>query len=226
MKIVLINPNSTASMTEKCFLAAKAVASPETTIVPVTPATSPASIQGYYDVALATVPLLEEIACHPEADAFIIACFDDSGLNAARCLATAPVIGIGEAAFHMASLIATRFSVVTTLKRSVPGIEENLHNYGLAARCVKVRASEIPVLELERQSPEHMQNLYKQIELAISEDGAEAVVLGCAGMVDLLSMLSDKFSMPFVDGVTSAVGLAEALVRNGLTPSKSGGYAR
>ena len=71
-----------------------------------------------------------------------------------------------------------------------------------------------------------MQNLYKQIELAISEDGAEAVVLGCAGMVDLLSMLSDKFSMPFVDGVTSAVGLAEALVRNGLTTSKIGGYAR
>lgn len=224
MKIVLVNPNSTVGMTEKCCLAARAVAAPGTEIIPATPVDSPASLQGYYDVAMATAPMLREIARHPEADAYIIACFDDSGLNAARCLTESPVIGIGEAAFHLASIIACRFTVVTTLRRSVPGIEDNLRSYGLAARCVKVRASEIPVLELEKRNPHHMRNLYREIETAIREDGAEAIVLGCAGMADLLEMLKDKYQMPFVDGVTSAVCLAEALVRSALKTSKIGGY--
>ena len=79
----------------------------------------------------------------------VIACFDDTGLDAARALAHAPVVGIGEAAFHVASLVAGRFSVVTTLSRAIPAIEFNLIKYGLASRCARVRAAEIPVLALE-----------------------------------------------------------------------------
>ena len=83
------------------------------------------------------------------ADAAILACFDDTGLDAARTVFDGPVVGIGEAAFHMASLVAGSFSVVTTLQRSVPAIEHNLVRYGLASRCRSVRASEVPVLALE-----------------------------------------------------------------------------
>ena len=226
MKIVIVNPNSTDSMTRKCAEAARKVAGKNTEIYSTNPSTSPASIQGYYDVAQATVPMLQEINAEPDADAYIIACFDDSGLDAARCITDKPVIGIGEAAFHMASIISCRFSVVTTLRRSVPGIEANLKSYGLHERCVKVRASEIPVLELESGNPATMERLYLTINKAIEHDGAEAIVLGCAGMVDLLQELTTKFSLPFVDGVTSAVCLAEALVKTGLRTSKVGGYAR
>ena len=74
----------------------------------------------------------------------LIACFDDTGLDAARCAVAAPVIGIGEAAFHMASLVAGKFSVVTTLARSIPAIEHNLAKYGLASaaarRCAPPRS--------------------------------------------------------------------------------------
>lgn len=226
MKIVIVNPNSTAAMTAKCGLAGQRVAGSGTKIVAVNPADSPASIQGYYDVALSTVPMLEEMARHADADAFVIACFDDTGLNAARCTTDKPVIGIGEAAFHMAAMISFRFSVVTTLRRSVPGIEDNLRNYGLAARCVKVRASDIPVLELERKSPDMMTRLHNEIQAAVEQDGAEAIVLGCAGMVELMDELSATYGLPVVDGVTSAVCLAEALVKSGLKTSKIGGYRK
>lgn len=225
MKITLINPNSTASMTAKCYKAACKVASGSTEIIAVNPTNSPPSLQGYLDVAHAVVPMLKKIEEYPDSDAYIIACFDDSGLAAARCLTEKPVIGIGEAAFHMASIICCRFSVVTTLRRSLPGIRDNLKSYGLIERCANIRASEIPVLDLEKKDSATLEKLYQIIETALLEDSAEAIVLGCAGMVDLTKMLTDKYDIPFIDGVTCAVSLAEALVRCGIKTSKTGGYA-
>lgn len=226
MNITLINPNSTASMTVKCHAAACSVASPTTRITSVNPEDSPASLQGYLDVAHAVVPMLRIMEAYPDSDAFIIACFDDSGLAAARCLTDKPVIGIGEAAFHMASIISCKFSVVTTLRRSIPGITENLKNYGLMERCAGVRASEISVLDLEKDDPNTLDTLNRCIRKAIEEDGAEAIVLGCAGMTNLTAQLAAEHKLPVIDGVTAAVGLGEALVRCGLRTSKIGGYGQ
>ena len=106
MRIVLVNPNTTASMTEKAGRAAWAVVSAGTEVVAVNPAKGPASIEGFYDGALAVPGLLDVVRREAGADAFVIACFDDTGLDAARCLTDAPVIGIGEAAFHAAAMIA------------------------------------------------------------------------------------------------------------------------
>ncbi len=159
-------------------------------------------------------------------DGHIIACFDDSGLEAARSLARAPVVGIGEAAFHMASLVAGRFSVVTTLTRSIPSLQYNLLKYGLAPRCASVRASGIGVLELESDPRTAEDRISVEIEEAIRLDGAEAIVLGCAGMAGLASKLSQKHNLPVLEGVACAVKLVESLVKMGLTTSKLGGYAQ
>jgi allantoin racemase len=225
MRILIINPNSTASMTRKIGAAAAAAAAPGTEIVAINPKHGPPSIEGHYDDALAVPGLLEEIAKAPDRDAYVIACFDDTGLDAARCLARAPVIGIGEAAFHMASLIAGKFSVVTTLPRSVPAIEHNLLRYGLAARCAKVRASDVAVLELEEQGSAARRRISEEIGRALKEDHAEAIVLGCAGMTDLAAALASEHDVPVLDGVACAVKLAESLVGLGLATSKRGGYA-
>ncbi len=225
MRILLVNPNSTVSMTEKAAKAARRVARPGTEIVAATVAGNPPSIQGYHDIAMCLPGLLDEIARHPDADAVVIACFDDTGIDAARAQVEVPVIGIGEAAFHAASMLSCRFSVVTTLRRSVPGIEANLARYGLAVRCGRVRSTEIPVLELERGDPATTGRIADEIGRAMDEDGAEAVVLGCAGMTDLMEALSARFGMPVIDGVTCAVAFAEALVATGARTSKIGGYA-
>ena len=225
MRLLVINPNTTASMTEKIGLAAKGAASPGTEVIAMNPAQGPVSIEGYYDEALSVPGLLHLIQTTPAFDAVIIACFDDTGLDAARCLTDRPVIGIGEAAYHFASMIANKFSVVTTLARSVPALEHNLQKYGLSARCARVRSSEVAVLELEHPGSDACNRISAEIARAAEEDRAEAIVLGCAGMADLAGRLAAEHGLPVLDVVTCAVKLAEAMVGLGLKTSRQGGYA-
>lgn len=226
MKIIVINPNTTASMTLKIGEAAKKVASSGTDVLAVNPAYGPASIEGYYDEVFAIPGMIEEISRYPDADAFIIACFDDTGLDAARCATRAPVIGIGEAGFHFASLISGKFGVVTTLARSIPAIEHNLVKYGLDRRCARVRASEVPVLDLELPGSDACVKISAEIDRSIREDGAEAIVLGCAGMATLAQQLGEAHGVPVLDGVGCAVKLAEGLVNLGIRTSRAGGYSQ
>jgi len=225
MRIHVVNPNTTASMTRRIGEAAKAVALPSTAIVCVNPDFGPPSIEGYFDEVFSVPGLLAEISKAKDFDAHIVACFDDTGLEAARCLASAPVIGIGEAAFHIACLIAAKFSVVTTLSRSVPAIEHNLIKYGLSSRCAKVRASDVAVLDLELPGSNARQRISDEIARAVRDDRAEAIVLGCAGMAELASALSLEHGVPVLDGIACAVKLAEGLVSVGLRTSKVGAYA-
>jgi allantoin racemase len=229
VRLLVVNPNSTASMTARIGAAARAVAAAGTTIDAVNPPDGPPSIEGYYDEAFAVPGLLACIARAeaemPPPDGYAIACFDDTGLDAARALARAPVVGIGEAAFHLASLIAGRFSVVTTLARSIPAIEQNLIGYGLATRCARVRAAEVPVLSLEDPGSPARARIDAEIAAALREDRCEAIVLGCAGMTGLAATLTREHGVPVIDGVAAAVKLLEALAALGLTTSKVGGYA-
>lgn len=225
MRILVLNPNTTASMTEKIGAAARRVASPGTEIVARNPAVGPASIEGFYDEAMCLPGMLEVIRATPDVDGVVIACFDDTGLDAARCLTDKPVVGIGEAAYHMASMISNKFSVITTLGRSVPALEHNLHKYGLSARCARVRSSEVAVLELEEQGSDATNRISTEIALAMREDRAEAIVLGCAGMTDLTEFLSARHGLPVLDGVVCALTLCESLIRLKLKTSRLGGYA-
>lgn len=225
MRILVVNPNTTASMTEKIGAAARRVASADTEVLAVNPESGPASIEGFYDEAMSLAGMLAVIRTTPDFDAVVIACFDDTGLDAARCLTDKPVIGIGEAAYHMASMISNKFSVVTTLGRSVPALEHNLHRYGLMARCARVRSSEVAVLELEHPGSDACSRISAEIGRAVAEDRAEAIVLGCAGMADLADTLAKAHGVPVLDGVTCAIGLAEAMVKLRLRTSRVGGYS-
>jgi allantoin racemase len=227
MRILVVNPNTTVAMTEKIARAAAAAANPNTEILAATSAEGPASIEGYFDGALALPGLMDEIRKGETdgVDAHIIACFDDTGIDAARALASAPVIGIGEAAYHMASLVAGRFSVVTTLSRSIPVLQQNLMRTGLAFRCASVRAAEVPVLALEKPNSSARQRISEEIATALREEGAEAIVLGCAGMADLAAKLSEEHGVPVIEGVSAAVKLAESLANLRLRTSKTGGWA-
>lgn len=225
MRLLVLNPNTTVSMTDKIAAAARRAAAPGTQIIAANPRRGPASIEGYYDEAMSLSGLLQVIHDTPEVDAIVIACFDDTGLDAARCLTDKPVVGIGEAAYHMASMIANKFSVVTTLARSVPALEHNLHRYGLWSRCARVRSSEVAVLELEEPGSNASARISAEIARAVAEDRAEAIVLGCAGMTDLTERLGAEHGIPVLDGVSCAVGLCETMVRLGLRTSRLGGYA-
>jgi allantoin racemase len=226
MRILIVNPNTTVSMTDKIEAAARRVAGNTTLIEAATSSMGPASIEGYYDEALAVPGLLKEIARGERegADAAIIACFDDTGLDAARAMSGIPVLGICEAALSLTGFIAQRFTVVTTTASARVPVEGLVARYGMSGRA-RVRAADIPVLSLEDPASGATDKLRGEIARALKEDGAEAIVLGCAGMADLAAELQVEFGVPVVDGVGAAVKQAEALVALGLFTSKRGAYA-
>lgn len=226
MHIRIINPNSTASMTRQALERALVVKNADTQVSAVNPLDTPLSIEGGADEAMAVPGLLSEII-KGEAlgvDAYIIACFDDPGLHAAREVARGPVLGICQAAVQVAMTISRRFSVITTLPRSVPIIEELVSAYGADRHCRKVRSINLPVLSLEESPVEAEALLLREIERSTLEDGAEAVILGCAGMSTLCDRLTAVSGVPVIDGVTAAMKLAEALVVAGYTTSKVNSY--
>ncbi|MGK0171324.1 MAG: allantoin racemase [Gammaproteobacteria bacterium] len=226
MKLLLINPNTTVSMTKKMALAARSVANSRTEVIAQTAAYGPESIEGYYDEVFSVPPLLEKIrGADPDIGGVVIGCFDDTGVDAARSITSVPVIGICQAAIQAASIVAGSFSIVTTLERSVPALEDLVRRYGYAHACRGVRASDIPVLELEDPASNALERLREELARAVREDRAEAIVLGCAGMVDLAHRLSEEFGRPVVEGVTAAVKIIEGLHALGLRTSKAGGYA-
>ncbi len=227
MRIKVINPNTTASMTGKIGAAARSAAAAGTEILAVNPDKGPVSIEGHYDEAVSVIGVLEEIHAGEATgvDGYVIACFGDPGLLAAREIARGPVVGIAEAAMHAASLIATGFSVVTTLERTRIIAEHLVAAYGMTRFCRRVRATEIAVLDLEGESAETRRRITEECRRALAEDGAGAIVLGCAGMADLATAVAEEIGVPVIDGVAVAVKFVEALVGAGLGTSKRGDLA-
>ncbi len=227
MRIKVINPNTTASMTGTIAAAARAFAAPDTEILAATSPAGPVSIEGHYDEAVSVIGLLQEIR-KGEAEGvagYVIACFGDPGLLACREIARGPVLGIAEAAMHAASMIATGFSVVTTLGRTRIIAEHLVRNYGMEHFCRRVRATELAVLELENPASDARHVITEECRRAVAEDGSGAIILGCAGMADLTEHIAREIGVPVIDGVAAAVKLIEALVGLGLGTSKVGDLA-
>ncbi|WP_455288722.1 aspartate/glutamate racemase family protein [Cupriavidus necator] len=228
MKLKIINPNTTQTMTEKIGQCAVAVAAPGTRISAVSPRMGPASIESHYDEALSVPGILDEILAGEQegVDGYVIACFGDPGLYAAREVARGPVIGIAEAAMHMASMVGSSFSVVTTLARTCNIAWHLAERYGMERFCKNVRACDLPVLELERPGSDARRIITEACRRALVEDRSECIVLGCAGMTDLCDEIADAIGAPVIDGVVCAVKMAEAMVSVRLATSKRGDWAR
>lgn len=227
MHILVINPNTTASMTRLIGESACAAAAPGTTVSAVNPDMGPASIESHYDEALSVPGVLAEIARAQAGDdppdGFVLACFGDPGLDAARELADGPVVGIAEAAMHAASFLGRGFAVVTTLARTAGRAWDLAERYGMTRFCRAVRSCEIPVLALEDPTSDAFAAIVAESREAVA-DGAEVIVLGCAGMADLAPRMSAAVGVPVIDGVAAATKTVEALVAMGLRKSGQGEF--
>lgn len=227
MKIKVINPNTTASITRKIGEVACAVAAPGTEIIACNPTMGAVSIEGHYDEALSVVGILDEVRQGEAAgiDGYVIACFGDPGLLAAREVAQGPVIGIAEAAMHTASFITSGFSIVTTLRRTRSIAQQLVKNYEMSRFCRSIRATDLSVLELEEEGSNARNKIIEECRLALVEDGAGAIILGCGGMAGLAEQISVEMGVPAIDGVSAAVKFVEALVSLGIKTSKVGDLA-
>jgi len=226
MRIKIINPNTTVSFTERCVIAGRAVAAPGTLILAGHPATGPASVESHIDEVAATLGVIEQVRAG-EAEGvggYVIACFGDTGLDAAREVATGPVVGMTEAALYAAALIAPVFSIVTLPPRTRVFAERVLWHAGLERRCPKVRAIDVAVLDCDDEASVVMEPFIAEARRAILEDHAEAIILGCAGLQPLVEPLSLTLGVPVIEGVAAAVKLVEALLAMRLATSKRGAW--
>lgn len=205
MTILILNPNSTDAMTDAMVTAAERAA-PSLRFDGWTSHDGPPAIEGRQDGAAATPPLLDLVARASEAGAsgIVIGCFDDTGLSEAARIAACPVVGLGQASYHYAALRHWTFSVVTTLAVSVPVLEENIHRQGLSGYLSRVRASDVPVLELERNPSLSGQAIKHEALRAQDQDGVSAVILGCAGMVQVTDDVTAALRIRTIDPVACA----------------------
>ncbi|CAJ0992511.1 aspartate/glutamate racemase family protein [Pantoea sp. Nvir] len=225
--IQVINPNTSLAMTEIIGASARAVAAPGTEIIVVPSSQGVPSIEGHFDEVIAAVVVLEHVKRGKEQGVcgHVIACFGDPGLLAARELASGPVIGIAEAAMHTATLVATRFSIVTTLPRTLLIVRHLLQQYGFIHHCAALHSIDLPVLALEDSSGIAQEKVRQCCLQAKNQDGCGAIILGCGGMAMLAPELSQDLGIPVIDGVSAAVKIVEALVSLGLGTSKHGDLA-
>ena len=226
MRILVVNVNTTASITDSIGEQAAGVASPGTEIIPLTPSFGAESVEGNYESYLAAIAVMEAVRAYPGSfDAIIQAGYGEHGREGLQELFDVPVVDITEAAASSAQFLGRTYSVVTSLDRTVPLIEDRLAAAGLSARCASVRASGLAVLDLERDPRAAVDAIAEQATRAVEDDRAEVICLGCGGMSGLTERVVERTGAPVVDGVTAAVTIAESLVRLGLTTSKVRTYA-
>jgi len=222
VRLLLINPNTTASMTRDIEANARRVATPGTIVEATNPTEGPRSIENDADERRCVPPLLAEIQRaaarqRDRPDAYVIACFGDPGLEQARASIEAPVLGIAQAAMSAAALGVGAFSVVTSMSATVPRAWELAKSYA-PNQCIGVHACDIPVLTIDAD-PAVVHPIGDLCEQALDYDRSRAIVLGCAAMAKLAGPLTNRLGVPVIDGVVAATLLAESLVRlDRLTP--------
>ncbi|MCL5777184.1 aspartate/glutamate racemase family protein [Limibaculum sp. FT325] len=227
MRLLIVNPNASEAMTHRIAAVARAQAGPGIEVIARTNTAGPQAIEGARDGAMAVPGLLALLEAEP-FDAGLVACFDDTGLDAARERAIVPILGLGAASFHLAAAVARRFTVVTTTAASVPVIEENILRLGLGGRCAGVAAAGIRVLDLETDRAAAVTRI-----VAVARETArrgDVVVLGCAGMAGLASEIAGACGIPAIDpviaGVALAVGAMAAAAVPGAEPAEARAAAR
>ncbi len=230
MRILVLNPNTSATMTTEIADAAWSAAHPGTEIVCMKPKFGAEAIDSAAESYLSAVGVMDVVTVSLaqgsfDFDAVVLAGFGEHGRDALAEMLTVPVFDIAECAAHVACLIGRRFSVITTLARSIAPIEDRLLLAGLDAHCASVRACGLGTADVDADPAGAVDAIVAEAARAVAQDGADVICLGCAGMAGVTEAISAKVGVPAIDGVAAAVALAQAVVGLGLRTSKAGVYA-
>ena len=219
-RILIINPNSSVEMTEAIHNNAAAFAGEDIEVVTVpTPGASP-FVATYEDHAKAAQGMAELFRKHAdEYDAFIVACHSDPNLDLMKEIThDKPVVGIAEASMKMATMLGHRFSVIAPMERTVPNKQALVERYGLTRDLASVRPANV------EKGADEAERLIAAGRRAVEEDGAEVLVLGCAGFAGIDKRMEKELKVPVLDGVVCALIIASGLVKYEVSISKRRRY--
>jgi allantoin racemase len=228
MKLLVLNPNSSETVTGVIMESAARGASPGTELVGVTTRGGTRNIDSafgdYLSGAFAIRTCLESVSVH-QPDAVVLAGFGRVGIDALKEALTVPVVSIAEASMAIACLLGHRFTTLTMLQQFIPYQQDLVRYYGFDAKCASVRAININVEACVTHRAQALRELTEQIRTIVSEDRAEVVILACAGLCGYDQELSRLAGIPVLDPVAVGVRVAESLVALGLCHSRARKFA-
>ena len=227
MRIFVINPNTSESMTDHIRAELEKIKRSDTELTVVNPEHGPVSIESAYDEALAGPPTLELVRQANEEgyDAVVLACFSDPALDAAKEVSHIPVVGIEEATIHVAAMLGHKFSIMTGSRTRVPTREFHVRLRGVENSYASSRVMGMPVLEMDADPEKAKARILELSRRAVDEDGAEVIVLGCAGLSGYAEDVEKELGVVVLDPTSVALKMAEAFADLGLHHSKVGRYS-
>jgi len=227
MRIFVINPNTSQSMTNHIRQALLAIKRADTELEVICPDKGPETIESAYDEAFAIPPTLDLVkkANAEGYDAIILACFSDPGLEAAKEISIIPVLGIEESSLHMAAMLGARLTIVTPRRERVPSKREHVHLRGLGHFLASVRSLDLSVAETDADPEKTKERIFEVAIQAVETDGAEVIILGCGGMAGYAAEMEEKLNIKVIDPTAVALKMAEAMVDLGLVHSKVGMFS-
>ncbi len=225
-EILLINPNTTTSITHLVLKTAKRFASKGTKLRALTGAFGPRYIASRAGYAVAGHAALDALANdRGRKDAVVLACFGDPGLAALKEVSKVPVVGMADASILQACALGNRFSIVTGGERWKSMLEEFVAGHGLSSRLASVRTVAPTGADIARNPKAAMALLARGCAACVREDGADVVILGGAGLAGLAAKLKSAVDVPLLDGVACAISMAEGLAKQKPAKAASGPLA-
>lgn len=226
MRLLLINPNTTESITGLVATRARALAPTGVDIVAVTGRFGCRYVSSRAAFAVAGHAALDAFAEHAEGcDAVLLACFGDPGLLALKELSPVPVVGMAEASCHLACLSGQRFSIVTGGERWRPMLEEFVAAIGLSSRLASIRTVAPTGAEIASDPERAIASLAQACRRAAEDDGAEAVILGGAGLAGLAERIAPEVSVPVICSLAAGLEMTMAAARQSWVKSSIGSFA-
>jgi allantoin racemase len=227
MKIMVINPNTSKSMTDHLRSELEKIKRQDTHLTVICPDRGPEAIESALDEAYATPPTLELVkqANREGYQAVILACFSDPALEPAKEISQIPVVGIEESTLHIAAMLGARFCVVTPSKHRIPAKRTHVHKHGLDYFLASIRSLDMSVAETDANPEKTKKRVLEVAQKAVEEDGAEVIILGCAGMAGYGEEIEKKLRVKVLDPSAVALKIAEAIADLGLMHSKRALFA-
>lgn len=226
VRLLVINPNISTSVSDLIEAESRRAASPGTEIVIRTAESGVAYIETRLESMLAGPAVAEAIAsAGADADAIVVAAFGDPGMPALKELVDVPVVGITEAALATASLLGQRMSIVAISERIAPWYRDCVERNGLLGRLASIRSLRDPLRGIGSVQDDFGPELVRLANQVVAEDGADVVILAGAPLAGLALEVADQIPVPVVDGVSAGITQAEALVRLSPRPARAGSYA-
>lgn len=226
MKLLIVNPNISESVTALIEAEARRSISPDTQVTTVTAALGVAYIETRFEALLGAYAVAERVAEHlPGHDGVVVAAFGDPGLMALREALPVPVTGMTEAALATACQLGSRFSIVSISPRMRGWYLDTVHQSHLSGRLASFRALNQAPTNVATVQADQAERLIEIAHQCVHEDGADVIVLAGAPLAGLARTIAHRLPVPAVDGVSCAVRQIEQMVRMQVRKATAGSYA-